>query len=466
MQNSDTVIRVERLGKRYKLGQTHHSRLSDLLTASSRNVITALGSFARGRYNYRGKSPKPKVESLASHPDFIGGENRQQGSKAEKADHESKRLYPRNQHEFWAVSNMSFEVKRGDVVGIIGVNGAGKSTLFKILARITEPTEGRVWMKGRVASLLEVGTGFHPELTGRENIYLNGAILGMRQAEIRKKFDQIVSFAEVERFVDTPVKRYSSGMYVRLAFAVAAHLEPEILLVDEVLAVGDAAFQHKCLGKMKEVTKDGRTILFVSHIMPSVESLCDWTMVLDNGKINFQGDTEQAITHYLRKNAVTSETFVDLKNHRGRSSHAKQIFQSIGMRNHRGEETTIIRIGDGLTFELTLDIGEEKLVSPRIQIVIRDGRDTSICRFVSDVMTSESYNVVGRTKIRCCWTQCRLVPGTYRVNLELKHHHESLDKLNDAIIFEVRSSDIYGTGKLDITSGLIVPDGSWEFPST
>ncbi len=187
---------------------------------------------------------------------------------------------PASKEDFWALRNVSFEVRRGEVVGIIGRNGAGKSTLLKILSRITDPTEGRVKLRGRVASLLEVGTGFHPELTGRENIYLNGAILGMSRAEIRAKFDEIVSFAEVEKFLDTPVKRYSSGMYVRLAFAVAAHLEPEILLVDEVLAVGDAAFQKKCLGKMEEVSRGGRTILFVSHQMAAVQNLCQSGILL------------------------------------------------------------------------------------------------------------------------------------------------------------------------------------------
>src|SRR5438128_2837853 len=185
---------------------------------------------------------------------------------------------------FWALRNVSFEVKRGEIVGIIGRNGAGKSTLLKILSRITEPTEGRVLVRGRLASLLEVGTGFHPELTGRENIYLNGAILGMTQREIRKKFDEIVAFAEVEQFLDTPVKRYSSGMYVRLAFAVAAYLEPEILVVDEVLAVGDAQFQKKCLDKMQDVGRQGRTLFFVSHNMPAVTRLCPRAILLDEGR--------------------------------------------------------------------------------------------------------------------------------------------------------------------------------------
>ena len=201
--------------------------------------------------------------------------------------------------EFWALKDVTFEVKRGEVLGIIGRNGAGKSTLLKILSRITEPTEGRVDLRGRVASLLEVGTGFHPELTGRENIFLNGAILGMTRAEISKKFDEIVAFAEVEKFIDTPVKHYSSGMYVRLAFAVAAHLEPEILIVDEVLAVGDAEFQKKCLGKMGEVAEGGRTVLFVSHNMPTIGLLCGKAMLMVDGRKAVHGETDQTIESYI-----------------------------------------------------------------------------------------------------------------------------------------------------------------------
>jgi lipopolysaccharide transport system ATP-binding protein len=213
---------------------------------------------------------------------------------------------PTEQETLWALRDVSFEVKRGEVVGIIGRNGAGKSTLLKILSRITEPTEGRAEIHGRVGSLLEVGTGFHPELTGRENIYLNGAILGMKRAEIDRKFDEIVAFAEIERFLDTPVKRYSSGMYVRLAFAVAAHLEPEILLVDEVLAVGDASFQKKCLNKMQDVGQEGRTVLFVSHNMPAITRLCPRTVLLENGKVVQDGPSQRAISIYLESGHGTT----------------------------------------------------------------------------------------------------------------------------------------------------------------
>lgn len=204
-----------------------------------------------------------------------------------------------NREEFWALKDINFEINQGDKVGIIGPNGAGKSTLLKILSRITEPTSGKIHINGRIASLLEVGTGFHPELTGRENIFLNGAILGMSRKEIKAKFDEIVAFAEVEKFLDTPVKRYSSGMYVRLAFSVAAHLEPEILVVDEVLAVGDAEFQKKCLGKMGEVSKQGRTVLFVSHNMSAIKSLCNRAILLDNGAIKIDANVEKSINAYL-----------------------------------------------------------------------------------------------------------------------------------------------------------------------
>src|SRR5450432_1414451 len=201
--------------------------------------------------------------------------------------------------EFWALKDVSLEIEQGSVVGIIGRNGAGKSTLLKILSRITEPTRGRIEIEGRVASLLEVGTGFHPELTGRENLFLNGAILGMSRAEIRKKFDEIVAFAEVEKFLDTPVKRYSSGMYVRLAFAVAAHMEPEILVVDEVLAVGDHQFQEKCMGKMRDVGRSGRTILFVSHNMTAIQNLCSRAVMLKDGKVLVDGSVEDCLANYL-----------------------------------------------------------------------------------------------------------------------------------------------------------------------
>jgi lipopolysaccharide transport system ATP-binding protein len=258
---SDTVIRVENLSKKYVLAHQQEVRrdgrksLRETLTNSTKGLFNRLQS--------------SKLDQAASH------------------------------EEFWALKDVCFEIQQGDRVGIIGRNGAGKSTLLKILSRITEPTSGSIKIKGRIASLLEVGTGFHPELTGRENIYLNGAILGMSKSEIQRKFDAIVDFAEIEKFLDTPVKRYSSGMYVRLAFAVAAHLEPEILIVDEVLAVGDAQFQKKCLGKMQDVGKEGRTVLFVSHNMGAISTLCNRGVYLNRGKVDYAGSIEASIERYF-----------------------------------------------------------------------------------------------------------------------------------------------------------------------
>ena len=265
---SDTVIKVENLSKRYVLGNIGSGSLSQDLNAA----------WAR----FRGKeNPNAKIDSKAFDP---------------------------KNPEFWALRDINFEVQQGEVLGIIGKNGAGKSTLLKVLSRITSPTTGNYKVKGRIASLLEVGTGFHPELTGRENLFLNGATLGMNKSEIRSKFDEIVEFSGVSKFIDTPVKRYSSGMYVRLAFAVAAHLEPEILIVDEVLAVGDAEFQKKCMGKMKDVSGQGRTVLFVSHNIAAIKSLCSKGLYLQNGQVLKSGLIEPVITEYLAENKKIAET--------------------------------------------------------------------------------------------------------------------------------------------------------------
>ena len=281
---SENVIVVENLSKRYlighrsSLGVYKYTALRDVIGREIRNFTRKAADVARGRQVVQGDT----VE------------------------------------EFWALENVSFEVKQGEVLGIIGRNGAGKSTLLKILSRITEPTKGRVLLRGRVSSLLEVGTGFHPELTGRENIFLNGAILGMTQREIRAKFDEIVAFAEVEKFLDTPVKHYSSGMYVRLAFAVAAHLEPEILVVDEVLAVGDAKFQEKCVAKMRNVASEGQTILLVSHNMSALLQLADRAVLLSQGKIEFLGTATDAADKYIQSIRFAQSTEFDVRNVRRR----------------------------------------------------------------------------------------------------------------------------------------------------
>ncbi|MBA4383619.1 MAG: ABC transporter ATP-binding protein [Anaerolinea sp.] len=281
---SDIAIKVENLGKRYRIGaqQERYKTLRESLMGA---VIGPL----RHLRNLQSAIRNPQSN-------FI-----------------------------WALKNISFEVKQGDVVGIIGRNGAGKSTLLKVLSHITEPTEGRVALRGRVGSLLEVGTGFHPELTGRENIYLNGAILGMRRSEIERRFDEIVAFAEIERFLDTPVKRYSSGMYVRLAFAVAAHLEPEILLVDEVLAVGDAEFQNKCLGKMGDVAKQGRVVLFVSHNLQAITSLCWKGILLLEGQMLYDGSAREAVSRYVLKSSDDQVLEQEIENKPRRSGEGKTV---------------------------------------------------------------------------------------------------------------------------------------------
>jgi lipopolysaccharide transport system ATP-binding protein len=279
---SEPIISVDRLGKRYRL--SHQGERQRYVTL--RDVIAHRLSAPFRALNGRVQKSEINGEASALRPEASGTE------------------------DFWALKDVSFEIKQGEVLGIIGRNGAGKSTLLKILSRITEPTEGSVRINARVASLLEVGTGFHPELTGRENIFLNGAVLGMHRAEIKKKFDEIVAFAEVEKFLDTPVKRYSSGMYVRLAFAVAAHLEPEVLIVDEVLAVGDAEFQKKCLGKMGEVAKGGRTILFVSHNMAAVARLCQRGILLDRGRVVAQGTAESIVNDYFHSDKGDESTFI------------------------------------------------------------------------------------------------------------------------------------------------------------
>jgi lipopolysaccharide transport system ATP-binding protein len=302
--SDEVIIRVEGLGKKYRLGQKSNERYTALRDVIANSVSAPFRRLRNGRRSKiedgssKTEDRSLKLEDGTGLTSDIGPLTSARATRDIRSPNSQlPSTTTSSASDFWALKDVSFEVRRGEVVGIIGRNGAGKSTLLKILSRITEPTEGRVRIRGRVASLLEVGTGFHPELTGRENIYLNGAILGMTRAEIQKKFDEIVAFAEIEKFLETPVKRYSSGMYVRLAFAVAAHLEPEILVVDEVLAVGDAEFQKKCLGKMGEVAKGGRTVLFVSHQMNAVEQLCSNAILLDRGEIKAASDDPRSVIH-------------------------------------------------------------------------------------------------------------------------------------------------------------------------
>lgn len=319
----DTVIQVENIGKKYMI--SHSKQNNGARYSTLRDIIAD-----------KVKTPFRKLSNIIGH--LISN------------SHNQPSVFNRpKKEEFWALKDVSFEVKKGEIVGIIGRNGTGKTTLLKILSRITEPTTGRFCIKGRVSSLLEVGTGFHPELTGRENIFLNGAILGMTKAEIKIKFDEIVAFAEIEKFLDTPVKRYSSGMYVRLAFSVAAHLDPEILMVDEVLAVGDIAFQKKCLGKMGEVAGRGRTVLFVSHQMQAIRALCQLAILIHDGRIIKKGPTHEIVRIYEDKeNSKTIQPTSIVKRNRKDTQNQSFYFKSVGMLNIDGKLTTRFRYNEKL----------------------------------------------------------------------------------------------------------------------
>ena len=362
---------------------------------------------------------------------------------------------------FWALHDVSFQVEHGEVIGVIGRNGAGKSTLLKILSRVTWPTEGRALIHGRIGSLLEVGTGFHPELTGRENIFLNGTIMGMRKAEIASKFDEIVAFAEVEKFIDTPVKHYSSGMYVRLAFAIAAHLEPEILIVDEVLAVGDLAFQQKCLGKMSEVSRQGRTILFVSHNMAVVERLCGRAIVLRDGQIEYHGETENAIHHYLHNmmsamdadgHAFDLTTCNDRRSNVGRLLKRIEFFTDDDLPVLEG-----VRLGSGLKVKVHFD-----LPKPVASFDVGLGFESM---FGQRVFTAHSIfeperpggECVGPQVFVCDIPSFTLMPGAYHVKIWLDINHAEADLVNYAATVNVIESDYYGTGKVPWNGTVVMP---------
>ena len=357
---------------------------------------------------------------------------------------------------FWALRNVSFDLREGEVVGIIGRNGAGKSTLLKILSRITEPTEGEVRLRGRVASLLEVGTGFHPELTGRENVYLNGAILGMFKAEIDRRFDEIVAFSEIEKFLDTPVKRYSSGMYVRLAFAVAAHIEPEILIVDEVLAVGDMAFQAKCLGKMKEVSRaSGRTILFVSHNMPAVRALCTRSIVVDAGKILFDGGVEEGARTYMRGNSSAGPQAIV----RFDATHGNEPRMTCVKLMNRGEPTTTFNMGDELTLEVEYVI-PYAIISPKLGLVIYTEEGYPVVNANNTYQRSEDLNTpCDRGRVRCELGPVPFMAGEYSVSLWFGDAAHDTHIVSHALSFRVIERDVWGTGRVPPTnvSGLWWP---------
>jgi lipopolysaccharide transport system ATP-binding protein len=364
---SETAVVVENLGKRYIIGQ--HKQGADGMRHVLEGVI---------------RSPRTWLRS--------------------------RREAKLRQVDFWALRNVSLSVSQGEVVGIIGRNGAGKSTLLKLLSRITVPTEGRFRINGRTSSLLEVGTGFHQELTGRENIFLNGAILGMTRAEIAKKFDKIVEFSEIEDFIDTPVKRYSSGMYVRLAFAVAAHLEPEVLIVDEVLAVGDAGFQKKCLGKMENFAQGGRTVLFVSHNMDAVRTLCRRAILLEDGKIRVDGDAETVVEEYFARFSTGSGPQL-------RGAHGLAI-EKVVLKNEEGEETRQLCPGQDLIIEITFD-AQERLEKPYFTLAVQSKKGNC---FTANMMLDghRPEFLEGKGLIACKFKSIPLLPQRYTIQLSIK----------------------------------------------
>ncbi len=367
--------------------------------------------------------------------------------------------------EFWALQDINFEINKGEVVGIIGHNGAGKSTLLKILSQITPPTTGEIRINGRVGSLLEVGTGFHPELTGRENIFLNGAILGMKKSEIVKKFDEIVKFADIEKFLDTPVKYYSSGMYVRLAFSVAAHMDPEILIVDEVLAVGDSEFQKKCLGKMNEITKkDGRTILFVSHNIEAIKELCSKTILLEKGNIKAIGETEKIIEIYSQRQAshVGSESHVDFKINKNK----ELSFEKIWVTDYEGKQSNSIPHNEdfniNINFEVSRDIGPKE-----ITITIKNSRGVDITSTsLSDVNNGKVKSFsAGKYHTNTKISGDFLIPDIYSIRI---HAHEKgvrdIDLKENALNFEIieMNSTVKSYGKASLDWNCVFSNAKWN----
>jgi lipopolysaccharide transport system ATP-binding protein len=404
----EPIIRVENLGKRYRIRHEVRERYTTL-----RDVLAR------------------KAKGWWSRPSALRG-----GDASDE--------------DFWALKDVSFEVKEGEVLGIVGRNGAGKSTLLKILSRITEPTEGRITLRGRIASLLEVGTGFHPELTGRENIFLNGAILGMSRVEIRGKFDEIVAFAEVEKFLDTPVKRYSSGMHVRLAFAVAAHLEPEILVVDEVLAVGDAEFQKKCLGKMGEVARGGRTVLLVSHQMTAVSQLCDSGLLLAGGKVARHGSVEDVLHDYLATSHRVST--IEFTARPDRQGNGALRFQGFTMKNARQETIQAAPSGGQVRFALDVTVpGGAPLRNVRISLGIDNELGQRLMVLSTHFAGGDIPMLEAEAKrITITVPRLTLAPGRYGFTLFATAHGEIADWIKNAGTFEVEGGDFYGNGQTPV----------------
>jgi homopolymeric O-antigen transport system ATP-binding protein len=367
----------------------------------------------------------------------------------------------RDDATLWALRDVSFEVQPGEVVGIIGRNGAGKSTLLKILSRITRPTAGCVELYGRASSLLEVGTGFHPELTGRENVFLNGAILGMKRAEILRRFDEIVAFSEVERFIDTPVKHYSSGMYMRLAFAVAAHLEPEILIVDEVLAVGDVQFQKKCLGKMGSVAKEGRTVLFVSHNMAAVSNLCRRGVVLEQGRVAYAGTQTEAVARYLTSCRPRVHSLRDRTDRAG-SGEVRVV--AVEVRDSAGRALDVAASGQDVEFRLSYE-ASPGFDSPKViaGLCVKTQFDAPVFLQHNRLTRDEWGSLPPRGTFVCRVPRLPLPPAAYRITYSLMLNGEYLDAMEDAYELTVTDGDFFGAGEVPpATHGCCLVDASWR----
>ncbi|MFC1496874.1 ABC transporter ATP-binding protein [Verrucomicrobiota bacterium] len=432
---SETAISIRGLGKRYRLGETVD------FSRTFREVLMAMGR------HYSRKAKR------AAHTLISGGTDDSPTNTASGY--------------IWALRDINLDIKEGEVLGIIGRNGAGKSTLLKILSRITAPTEGEADIRGRIGSLLEVGTGFHPELTGRENIFLNGAILGMRKAEIEKKFDEIVSFAEIEKFIDTPVKRYSSGMYVRLAFSVAAHLEPDILLVDEVLAVGDTAFQKKCLGRMNDVAKEGRTVLFVSHNMATVLNLCSRGILLDNGNIVKTGKIKSVVDHYLNADITLSgEATAPQRRHKLSDDFR---FSCVRVRKPMGEITAQVDLIEGCNLEIEYEI-LHPFRSANIGFILWNS--SGHCVFTSTDVDNNPSSITTKREPGRYIAQCHippeyLRPGRYYIDVASSIPNvRILDELPRVLMFEVIDTGSVESKISQGRQGVIAPVLDWKTEQT
>jgi lipopolysaccharide transport system ATP-binding protein len=412
MSSNDMAIRVEGISKCYRIGaqEEQHDSIASAVMNFVRKPLT----------NYR------KYRSLYDFSDASAGED---------GDGDDKII--------WALRNVSFEVKKGQVLGIIGRNGAGKSTLLKILSKITEPTGGRAEIHGKISSILEVGTGFHPELTGRENVYLNGAVLGMKKKEIDARYDEIVDFSGVEKFIYTPVKRYSSGMKVRLAFAVAAHLQPEVLVIDEVLAVGDAEFQSKCLGKMDSITREGRTVLFVSHNMGAVLQLCPSSIMLSNGNIVHRGESRHVVDHYL-SSIFSPVNSLDLRNVPGREGNGNLRLVSLQLRRQNGEYTETPIAGQPL--DIVMDF-ETSTSLKKVLFVLTIFNQMGIAVTNCNVETAgQNFDLPrGRGQIICKIQKLPLPLGQYKISVAVEDDMDKLDEIPTACIFNVHTSTFFDT---------------------